>query len=276
MFKKIQKHLKFANIISAIALFIALGGSAYAVSANSIGTKQLKKNAVTAKKIKKNAVTTAKVKSNAITAAKIKAGAVTAAKLGAGAVSTDKIADGAVTGAKVDLTSLGKVPAAVKADSATKADTATDADTATNSTNLTGQKTFLTKLSGGETAVLASYGQVALKAVCSMDVSGKDYIAVYASTTADGAVMGGDSNHNGGTDPSDFLNVATPQADRYFTSNTYSAPPTGEPYVDTSIDNGFVLGPDGKAIVANTEGMFFGVNYLGSDCIVGGVVNFVG
>jgi len=57
-------------VISLLALFVALGGSAYAAS--KIGSKDIKKNAITAAKIKKNAVTTAKIKNNAVTGAKVK------------------------------------------------------------------------------------------------------------------------------------------------------------------------------------------------------------
>jgi hypothetical protein len=57
-------------VISILALFVALGGSAYA--ATKIGTKDIKANAITAGKIKKNAVTTAKIKKEAVTGAKIK------------------------------------------------------------------------------------------------------------------------------------------------------------------------------------------------------------
>lgn len=59
-----------ALVISILALFVALGGSAYA--ATKIGTKDIKANAITAGKIKKNAVTTAKIKKEAVTGAKIK------------------------------------------------------------------------------------------------------------------------------------------------------------------------------------------------------------
>jgi hypothetical protein len=46
-----------------MALFVALGGTAYAASlpANSVGTKQLKTNAVTGAKIKADSITTGKV-----------------------------------------------------------------------------------------------------------------------------------------------------------------------------------------------------------------------
>ena len=39
-----RKHLTFANVTSLLALFIALGGTSYAVA--TIGTKQIKNNSV--------------------------------------------------------------------------------------------------------------------------------------------------------------------------------------------------------------------------------------
>ena len=59
-----------AMIVALVALFAALGGSAYA--AKKIGTKEIKANAITTGKIKKNAITTAKIKKEAVTGAKIK------------------------------------------------------------------------------------------------------------------------------------------------------------------------------------------------------------
>jgi hypothetical protein len=60
---RLIRHLR-SNVIAYLALFLALGGTAYAVSlpSNSVGTKQLKNNAVTQKKLKRGAVTTAKVR----------------------------------------------------------------------------------------------------------------------------------------------------------------------------------------------------------------------
>ena len=52
-------RLTFSNIISLIALFVALGGSAYAAGvlpANSVGRSQLQHNAVTSSKIAPNSV----------------------------------------------------------------------------------------------------------------------------------------------------------------------------------------------------------------------------
>jgi hypothetical protein len=59
----------YANVTATLALFLALGGGAYAAAtlpARSVGSKQLKKNAVVRAKIKKNAVNGAKVAKNAL------------------------------------------------------------------------------------------------------------------------------------------------------------------------------------------------------------------
>ena len=65
---RIRPHLTFANIVSLLALFIALGGGAYALTIprNSVGTTQLKRNAVSALKIRTGAVTSAKVKDRSL------------------------------------------------------------------------------------------------------------------------------------------------------------------------------------------------------------------
>ena len=52
--KKLRGKLTFSNVIACLALFVALGGSAYAATQlpkNSVGSKQLKKGAVTPAKL---------------------------------------------------------------------------------------------------------------------------------------------------------------------------------------------------------------------------------
>jgi hypothetical protein len=54
MFNGLRQRLTYANVVSTLCLFILLGGSAYAVtrlSANSVGTRQIKNRAVTLVKI---------------------------------------------------------------------------------------------------------------------------------------------------------------------------------------------------------------------------------
>jgi len=99
---KLPSH---TTVIAYLALFVALGGSAYAAI-------QLPKNSVGPKQLKANAVTTAKIKNGAVTGAKISANSV--------------------TGANIDESTLGRVPSAASAEKAT---TAGHAATATNATN---------------------------------------------------------------------------------------------------------------------------------------------
>ncbi len=74
--RRVRDRLTFANVTSCVALFVALGGVAYAATLlpkNSVGAKQLKKNAVVTAKIKKEAVTAAKVKKGTLTGTQINA-----------------------------------------------------------------------------------------------------------------------------------------------------------------------------------------------------------
>jgi hypothetical protein len=52
----LRRHLTYANVVASLALFLALGGAAFAATQlprNSVGTGQLKREAVTAGKIAK-------------------------------------------------------------------------------------------------------------------------------------------------------------------------------------------------------------------------------
>jgi hypothetical protein len=136
--KQPQRRLTYANVVSTLALFLALGGAtAYAVGSlppKSIGAKQLRPGAVTADKIRKHAVTAPKIEANAVKNGKIANGAVkeaklanasvSSSKLASEAVSTEKIKGDAVTGAQVNESTLGQVPAANAANTATFAESA--------------------------------------------------------------------------------------------------------------------------------------------------------
>jgi hypothetical protein len=120
MFRKLRARMSFANVVSVMALTIAMGtGGAYA--ANTIGsadiidgevkTVDLGADAVTAPKIKSNSVDTSEIVDGAIKTVDISASAVQAANIatsavqttdiGAGAVQNTDIGADAVTGAKV-------------------------------------------------------------------------------------------------------------------------------------------------------------------------------
>jgi hypothetical protein len=84
---KLKSRLNYANVTATIALFLALGGGAFAATQlpkKSVGTKQLKAKAVTNPKLGDKAVSTDKLAENAVTGGKIADGAVTGGKLAAG------------------------------------------------------------------------------------------------------------------------------------------------------------------------------------------------
>jgi hypothetical protein len=84
----LKKHLSFANVLSCLALFMALSGVAYAAT--------LGKNAVKTKNIANGAVTAAKIKNSSVTAAKLANGAVIGSKIANGAVGSSKLAEASV------------------------------------------------------------------------------------------------------------------------------------------------------------------------------------
>jgi hypothetical protein len=91
MLARFRPRLTFANVVSMLALFVALGGTSYAVTQlpdNSVGTKQLKKDAVVSAKVK----------------------------------------DNSLTGADLNKSKLGKVPLAASADNAGNANTLDNKD----------------------------------------------------------------------------------------------------------------------------------------------------
>ena len=60
MVQRFVGHLTYANVVATAALFVALGGGAYAafrVPRNSVGTAQIKNNAVTPRKVRNGSLT---------------------------------------------------------------------------------------------------------------------------------------------------------------------------------------------------------------------------
>lgn len=63
---QMRKHATFANVMSLIAVFIALGSGAWALSANSISSKHIKNGQVRAPDIAADAVSSAKVRDGSL------------------------------------------------------------------------------------------------------------------------------------------------------------------------------------------------------------------
>jgi hypothetical protein len=94
MIGKLRGRVSSAHVIALAALFVALGGSAFAAA--TIGTQDIKNGAVTAKKLHKGAVIAKKIKNQAVKTKKIADGAVGNAKIHGAAVTHGKIAAQAV------------------------------------------------------------------------------------------------------------------------------------------------------------------------------------
>ena len=109
MLTRVRDRLTYANVISTIALFVALGGGAYAavtLPKNSVGSKQIRAKAVKRGELAPKAVTTPKIAPNAVTSAK---------------VGSDKL-----TGLDIKESTLGQVPEAQHANKATDSDLLSD------------------------------------------------------------------------------------------------------------------------------------------------------
>lgn len=218
-------RLTYANVMSSIAVFIALSGASYAavkIPKNSVGEAQLKKNAVTGKKIKKSSIT------------------------------ADKIKNGTITGADVNAATLGKVPSAANADQAGHAGSAGSADSVlTLSRRLapTANESTQTVARQNATPVtLASNGQVSLEARCYVYGSTL-YLETFAKTAVDGAITYGGSYSYYGS--SGYLNSTTDVAQRYLnyagaSSNSYG-------YGSSSYPSGVLYGPDGNSLSWNLQ-----------------------
>ncbi|MBM3666021.1 MAG: hypothetical protein FJW90_00810 [Actinobacteria bacterium] len=103
----IASKLNYANVMATIAVFLALGGGAFAavkLGKNSVKTKNIAGKAVTANKLANNAVTEAKIAGGAVTEAKIAGGAVTEAKV-------KKLTYTAVSGFTNGWSAAGGIPA---------------------------------------------------------------------------------------------------------------------------------------------------------------------
>lgn len=63
--ERLRQHLSYANVVATIALFVALGGGAYAaitLPKNSVGTKQLRSNSVGKSELRRGGVTSRAVR----------------------------------------------------------------------------------------------------------------------------------------------------------------------------------------------------------------------
>ena len=120
----LRPRATYANVMATLALFVALGGGAYAATAlpaNSVGSKQLKNGSVVAAKIKNNAVTRSKILHDSLTGVDIKESSL--AKVSAATVADT--ATHATAAAAVDKVTYKTAAGTAAASSAANVATAT-------------------------------------------------------------------------------------------------------------------------------------------------------
>jgi hypothetical protein len=129
---RIRRSLTFSNVVALMALFFALGGSAYALAAGKIdgaqiapksipgnrleakavGTNQIKPSSIGATQLKGNAVATKQLQSGAVTGAKIKAGSVGATQIQSGSITGTQVKSGSLGATQINQTTLTGISAA--------------------------------------------------------------------------------------------------------------------------------------------------------------------
>lgn len=95
-----KPRLTYANIVSTVALFLALGGGA-AYAASKVNSSDLAKGAVHTTNVYKRAITSGKLAVGAVRSNQVVDGAIGTKQLGDGAVGSKQILGGAVGAAKL-------------------------------------------------------------------------------------------------------------------------------------------------------------------------------
>jgi hypothetical protein len=98
MLKRLRGRITYANVMSTVAVFMAMGGVAWAAALpkNSVGTAQLKKNAVTSSKIKNGQVASGDLKDNGIQGVDVKDAALNGADVADGGLTAADLAAGTI------------------------------------------------------------------------------------------------------------------------------------------------------------------------------------
>ena len=282
-----------AMVVALFALFVAMGGTGYAVTklpTRSVGPAQLRKNAVRGQHIKAGSITTSKLAKSALGSLRAPVAAPSIAPAASAAASASA-APGPSPGSDDRVTyadRAGLADGALLADRATAADDAAAADTAAvadrakqadNASALGGKSAseFLASdtlrwiapftIAEG-TREMLKVGPFTLTARCQIDdtiggVPSQDQADIIISTTQAKSAFDGD-DLLGSLDPGD--NIET----RQFVNTV--ARPHGDPGFEASSD-GLAIGADGVLYIRGSY-LFAGMNIAGQPekCRFGGYI----
>jgi hypothetical protein len=163
---KLRSPLTYPNVMATIAVFVALGGTSYAVATGSIDSRELKNNSVRSGDLRNNDVRGKDILK--------------------GAVTGSDVDDDSLTGEDVNESSLGTVPNASIANIANTASMATTADSAGTAGSVGGVTfrsfNFTTQADAAATQILSFRG-LELSASCAIATAALGFTA--ASTVND-------------------------------------------------------------------------------------------
>jgi hypothetical protein len=115
LFLRARRGLSFANVMSATAVFVALGGTTYAavsLSHDSVGSWQIRTAAVDKSEIHRSAVAASEIRRNGVNRSEIKRDAVGPSEVRPNAINTDEIADGGLAAADLSAAARAELTAA--------------------------------------------------------------------------------------------------------------------------------------------------------------------
>jgi hypothetical protein len=99
MLARLRSKLTYPHVVSTLALFVALGGTAYAAA--TIGSAEIVDESIQSVDVKNGQVKTADIALDAITSNRINNGSVLNSEIATNAVTGAKVAGNTLTGAKV-------------------------------------------------------------------------------------------------------------------------------------------------------------------------------
>lgn len=102
-------------VVSFVALFVALSGTALALKANSVGSKHIRDGAVKRAHVRDGAIDSSKVLDESLGAADIGADAVGGSEIATDAVGSGEIAPGAIGSSKIQTGAVGSPEIATNA-----------------------------------------------------------------------------------------------------------------------------------------------------------------
>jgi hypothetical protein len=84
MLAKLRSCLTYANVVATVAVFVALGGTSYAIATGSIGSREIENNSVGTKDLRNSGVRGRDVRNGTIRSADVGNGSLLAADFNAG------------------------------------------------------------------------------------------------------------------------------------------------------------------------------------------------